>query len=37
MRTIKTNFATVSTTFLTVAMTGILGFQIASGLVAPVL
>ena len=37
MRTIKTNFAAVSTTFLAVAMTGLLGIQIASGLVAPVL
>ncbi len=37
MQTIKTNFATVGTTFLTVAMTGFLSLQIASGLVAPIL
>jgi hypothetical protein len=37
MRTIKRNFAPLSAAIMTLAMTGYLGFQLASGLVPPVL
>lgn len=37
MRTIKINFAPLATAFVALAMTGLLGFQIVSGLVSPVL